>query len=72
MTENEKNQIKSLIQDSRWRIVENLAQEICNKIALEEMVDRDTEWETTKGFLLARGQILGIQRLLKTMWEALQ
>lgn len=69
MTSQEKQMIRGLLQDPRWKVVENLASQVCVKIALEENIERETEWETLKEFLLNRGQVKGINRLLQELWN---
>lgn len=69
MTTQEKQALKGLLQDPRWRTFEELAHQICIKIALEESNERETTDETLKDFLLNRGQIKGINRLLQEVWN---
>ncbi len=65
------NQIRTLLQDPRWQDIESIANRICDQIAYESTV-RDSEWETTKTTLINEGQVQGIKRLLKQLYEIAQ
>ena len=59
--------IKHLVQSPQWRIVEDLAKEVVNKIN-EESVLRDSNEETLKETLLREGRIQGIKQLLSELF----
>ena len=59
--------IKHLVQSPQWRIVEELAKEVVNKIN-EENTIRDSEWETLRATLQKEGKIEGIKLLLSEMF----
>ncbi len=68
ITNNERQQIKSLIQNPNFKAFEAFADQYCDKIQYDTVV-RDTEWETLKAALLQEGQVQGIKKLIQEMFE---
>ena len=66
MTQQEREQIKSLVQTPQWRTVIALAEELCIQVKTEQK-SYDTEWDTIRDTLLADGEVRGIKRLLQTL-----
>lgn len=60
----EKSQLKAIIQQPGWRVIEKLAEEYCDAIRKQPKV-KDTEWETVSGSLLDEGKTRGITDFLK-------
>ena len=71
ISKSEKQQLKALLQDSKWQTLENLAKELCDEIK-ERTIVGDTEWETLQNALLNEGQIRGIKNLLQEAYRQAQ
>ena len=68
INQNEKSQIKALLQSPQWKTVEQVANELCDKVAYDSKV-RDTEWDTLKTTLIDEGQVRGIKRLIQELYN---
>ena len=53
-SEQEREQIRSLLRSPQWRAVQDVANEVCAKLKTEAEA-KGTEWETISSFLLADG-----------------
>lgn len=71
ITELEKSQIRQIIGSPQWKTIENLANELCQKIR-EESIVQDTEWGTLKMALLNEGQRQGISRFFQELLRHVQ
>ena len=71
ISQTEKTQIRQALQTPQWRTVEAIANEICDKIAMDSVI-RPTQWETLKTALLNEGQIQGIKRLVQELYQLAQ
>ena len=71
ITKNEQQQIKLILQDPKWQTVENIATELCDKIAYEPVV-AGNEWETISKALSNDGQIKGIRRFIQELFNQAQ
>ncbi|KKK82298.1 hypothetical protein LCGC14_2804780 [marine sediment metagenome] len=67
LSKQEKQQIRVLLQDPRWKTAERLAELLINNLK-ENSNMRDTEWETLKATILEEGQIQGIRNLIKELY----
>lgn len=63
--------LKLLFQSPQWRVVEQVATELVNKLKTDSVV-RDSEWETLKIALLNEGQVRGIKSLLQELFDQAQ
>lgn len=68
ITKQERAQIKILIQDPKFRVVEDLANLLCDKIAYESSV-KESQWETLKTTCEQEGKIRGIKQLIQELYE---
>ncbi len=59
--------IRHLVQSPNWRIIDDLAKEIADRINNNSVL-RDTNEETLKETLLREGRIQGIKQLLSEMY----
>ena len=64
MTTLEKNQIRAIITAPGWRGIENIAQQLYDKIASEPK-SKETEWLTARQVVYDEGQQAGIKRFLQ-------
>lgn len=68
LTLHQKNQIKYILQDSRWKIIEDFADELCRKIKSNTVIG-ENQWETIKNLLLQEGEVRGIKRFIKELYR---
>ena len=68
MTDQEKSAIKNILQSPQWKFVEAVAERIIQNIRNESNL-RDSEWETAKATALEEGQVNGIKRFIKELYE---
>ena len=71
MNKQDKSQIKQLLQDPKWQVVENVAKEITQSVKDQSNL-RETLWETGKSVAFEEGQIQGINQLLKRLYKEAQ
>lgn len=69
MTTNEKRLIHQLLQSPQYPVLENLKKEIIDKILADTKV-MDTEWDTIKKTLIDEGQVQGINRIFKEIFNS--
>jgi len=67
MTKGERDQIKLILQDSKWQTVERLANVLCDKISYDSVV-RSSEWDTISTALTNEGQVRGIKRFIQELY----
>lgn len=60
----EKNHVRALISSPGWNVLEQLAQELYNKIASEPK-SKETQWLTARQVVFDEGQQAGIKRFLQ-------
>ena len=71
MNKQDKSQIKQLLQDPKWQVVENVAKEITQSVKDQSNL-KETLWETGKSVAFEEGQIQGINQLLKRLYKEAQ
>lgn len=71
ITQSERDQIRQMLSEGRWRTAERIANDICDKIAYQSKV-RDTEWDTLKTTLIDEGKIIGIKDFIKELYNQAQ
>ena len=67
LSQSEKSGIKQLLSSPHWKTVENVAEQIINRIREEEGI-KDSEWETVKNAIDKESQVKGIRRLFQELW----
>ena len=67
-TKGERDQIRFMLSDPKWRTIERVAEEVCKKIYAESKI-RDTEWDTLKEVLTREGEAQGIKRFLQELYS---
>lgn len=60
--------MRGLLQSPTWSELEDLKKELVDKIAFDSKL-RDTEWETLKATVFDAGQIEGINRFFKEIFN---
>lgn len=65
---NQRSQIRALLTSPQWASLELLAKELCAKIDDETIVS-ETEWLTLQTALMNEGQVRGINRFLKEIYD---
>lgn len=65
-SEQEREQIRSLLRSPQWRTIQDVANEVCAKLK-NEAEAKGTEWETISTFLLADGGAKGIIRFMQEL-----
>lgn len=68
MNTKRKSQIRALLQSPIWMELEDLKKELIDKIAYDSKL-RDTEWETLKATVFDAGQVEGINRFFKELFN---
>ena len=68
MTKPEQQHIKALLQSPQWQVAEKIANELCDKIAYEPKA-REDQWSTIYAVLGMEGEIRGIKRFIKELYE---
>ena len=66
MNEQERNNLKTLIQDPRWQTFHRFVELTRENIKSHSCL-RDSEWETLKALLIQEGQLQGINHLMQEM-----
>lgn len=67
----QKEQLTHLLQSPAWKNVEDVANELCDRIMYENTLE-STEWETLKHTVHNDGQVQGIKRFLKELYTRVQ
>jgi hypothetical protein len=68
LSDNEKLQIRQMLQNPQWQAIEHLITETCANLESESTV-RETEWDTVKTTLTNDGMIKGIRHLSQEIWK---
>ena len=71
ITQGEKSQIKQLLQDPKWQTVERIVEVVIEQIKDNSSL-RETNDETLREFLIQEGQIRGIRKFIKELYEIAQ
>ena len=71
MTNQQRSQIKAMIQSSQWGVIEFLEQEIEKEIWQEGII-RSTQWETIKQAIRAESKVEGMREFIKRMYKEAQ
>lgn len=66
ITNNEKNQIRSIITQPEWKSVEIIRDQLIAEIRSQPK-KKDTEWETASTTVFDEGQVEGINRLFQEL-----
>ena len=67
----EKQQLLYLLQDPKWKTVEQFSEYLCKEIK-DGILIGSSEWETLKDLLLREGQIQGIKRFINELYKQVQ
>lgn len=65
---NEKAQLKHLLQDPKWQVVERIVKLNLDRISMQSKL-KDNEWDTLKATIFDEGQITGITNLIQELWK---
>ena len=65
---NEKQQLKYLLQDPKWQVVERIVKLNLDRISMQSKL-KDNEWDTIKAAIFDEGQIMGITSLIQELWK---
>ena len=65
---NEKQQLKYLLQDPKWQVVERIVKLNLDRISMQSKL-KDNEWDTLKATIFDEGQIMGITSLIQELWK---
>jgi hypothetical protein len=68
LTKGEQQQIKALLQDPKWAVIENQANDLCDKIKYDTAI-RNSEFETLKAVFMNEGQVQGIKRFIQQLYK---
>ncbi len=68
LNNNERSQIRNLLQMPQWGAIEHVKNELCDKIKYDSKL-RDTEWETLKTTVFDEGQVEGINRFINELFN---
>lgn len=71
LSKHEKQQLKYLVSDPKWKVVERLADLLIEKIRENSPV-RDSEWETLRTTLEQEGKIRGIKEFIQEIYREVQ
>ena len=65
---NEKQQLKHLLQDPKWQVVERIVKLNLDRISMQSKL-KDNEWDTLRATIFDEGQITGITGLIQELWK---
>ena len=65
---NEKNLLRLVIQDPKFKIVEFVAKELIQRLRDQSNL-KETEGETAKSVAIEEGQVMGINNLIKELYR---
>mgnify|MGYP001574127857 CR=1 FL=1 len=65
---NEKAQLKYLLQDPKWQVVERIVKLNLDRISMQSKL-KDNQWDTIKATIFDEGQIMGITSLIQELWK---
>jgi hypothetical protein len=71
LTQQEKSQIRGILQSPQWKTIERLADLVCTNIKNDSPL-RDTQWETLRVLLSQEGQIQGIRTFIREAYNQCQ
>lgn len=71
LTNQEKNQIKQILQSPQWATIERLANLLCDQINSDSTV-KDDQWDTLKTTILQEGEVRGIRKFIQEMYKNAQ
>ena len=71
ISEQERGQLLQLLQSPQLGVVESIANSLCDKIRYDSTL-RDNQWDTVKDTIHNDGQVSGIKRLLKELYNHVQ
>ena len=71
LTPRDKSMLKGLVNSQVWRVLEQLATDMCDEIQRGEKVG-DTEWETAKKAIADQHEAMGIKRYLNQIINLIQ
>lgn len=67
ITNQEKMQVRQLLQSPQWQVFERLSDMLCDQIAYDPKL-KPTEWETAKTVAYDQGRVDGIKDLIKELY----
>lgn len=70
LTTIEKQQLKALVKSAQFPTFERFIDLLRTRWQTDSSI-RDTEWETTKAFLLKEGRVEGLKSLIQEMYKLL-
>ena len=68
ISNDERNKIRAFMQDPKFQVIIDIAEQLCSKIEGEPAV-MDTEWETIRATIEREGAVKGIRRLIQTFYD---
>ena len=68
LDKNEKLQLKHLLQDPKWEVVNRIVKMNLDRISMQSKL-KDNEWDTLKATIYDEGQIAGITGLIQELWK---
>ena len=71
INEQEKNQIRNLLNSPQWKLIERLGEEVCQRI-LDNSTVRDSEWETIRATFEKEYQVKGIRHFISEFYNNAQ
>ena len=71
LTTGERIQVRQTLQSPQWQTVERVANLICDEIAYDRKLG-ETQWKTLQKTVHDQGQIDGIKRLIKELYNLAQ
>ena len=67
----ESQQVKSLLQDPRWRTIERIVDLYSDRVQNESSM-RDSQWETVRETILKEGRTRGVRELIQELYDIAQ
>lgn len=67
----EKSQVKQLLQQPQWQVIERIANELCLQLR-DGSVITPTQWETLQAVLTREGEVRGIRKLIQELYKIAQ
>lgn len=66
-----KEQIKYLMTQPQWKAVEQVMEELCQRIKQDSVI-RSSQWDTLVALFKQEGEVSGIRKLLQELYLNLQ
>ena len=68
ITQQEKSQIKALLQDPRWPTIQRVIEQVISETQ-DTFVVKDDQWETLKATITREAKVQGIRELLNRLYQ---